>query len=411
MQAENILKKQIIKERRSHSSFIIRTIRKTLFNKVSSLGDIGLLIQDNEGSYRFGKSIDVKLTIHDHNFYKRLMYSGTMGLSEAYMCGEWTCNNLYELFRMFAKNRNVINNIDGTHTLIARPFLLLKEKLIENTIFNTRSNISAHYDLGNDLFKLFLDPTLTYSSAYFKEPHMTLEQASTAKIDRLCSILELKKGDHLLEIGTGWGSTAIHAAQKYGCKVTTTTLSIEQKKLAEERILELGLQNQIKVVLEDYRKLVGRFDKIISIEMIEAIGSKYYGAYFKKCNQLLKKNGLLAIQAITIPDHAYKDHLKNVDFIQKYIFPGSKIPCIQILNRKASERGCFELCDLFDLSQDYAKTMNIWFQSFIEKIDQVKALGYDDRFIRMWSYYLNYCAAGFKERYLGTSQILFRKNE
>jgi cyclopropane-fatty-acyl-phospholipid synthase len=263
--------------------------------------------------------------------------------------------------------------------------------------------------LGNDLFELFLDPTLTYSSAYYKTPDLSLEQASVAKLDRMCQMVELKSSDHLLEIGSGWGSLAMHAAKTYGCQVTTITLSEEQKALAEQRIKDKGLDHLIEVRLIDYRHVEGVFDKIISIEMIEAVGHKYLGTYFKTIDHLLKPKGIAAIQAITVPDQAYAEHLKQVDFIQKYIFPGSKIPSVGALLGAVKNHSSLVMTDLKDLGLDYAKTMMDWRTTFVAQQKAVESLGYDERFIRMWDYYLNYCAAGFAERYLGTVQLQFRK--
>jgi cyclopropane-fatty-acyl-phospholipid synthase len=411
MQIDNtVVSKDLVSNESSKTSLIIELLRNSLFKKIDQLEETNLLIQDQDGTYHFGKNFAVVVKIHKMSFYKRLAFAGTMGLAESYLDGEWSCNNLYGLFSIFAKNRKVIEKIDSSNTYINRLFNLFREKSSKNTLTKSKSNIHAHYDMGNELFENFLDPTMTYSSGYFRFKNMNLEQASLAKIDRLCNQLNLSENDHLLEIGTGWGSTAIRVAEKYGCKVTTTTLSLEQKSYAEHKIKSKGLENKITVLLQDYRNLDGQFDKIISIEMIEAIGPQYYGVYFKKCSSLLKENGLLAIQSITIPDNVYTEHLKNVDFIQKYIFPGSKIPCTAILNKYASEDGQFVMDDLFDLSQDYAKTMLQWYDNFMTNIVKVKGLGYDERFVRMWSYYLHYCAAGFKERYLGTVQLLFRKN-
>jgi cyclopropane-fatty-acyl-phospholipid synthase len=370
-----------------------------------------LIISDSEGQIRCGNpgGLQAKIQIHDSSVYRRLVFGGTMALAETYMEGLWDSPNLFHLFRCFAQQRELIEKIDGPLTRFITPLLKGGEWLRANTLSGSQKNIAAHYDLGNDLFKIFLDPSLTYSSALFERPDMSLEEASMAKIDRMCRLIEAKPTDHIIEIGSGWGSFALHAATKYGCRLTTITLSEEQKKCVEARISQLGLEQQVTVLLKDYRKLEGQFDKLVSIEMIEAVGHKYLGDYFRQCSNLLKTGGIAAIQAITLPDQAYAAHLKNVDFIQKYIFPGSKIPCVSVLLEQARNNSQLVLSDLKDLTLDYAKTMQLWRANFMEKIEDVKALGYDERFIRMWDYYLNYCAAGFADRYLGTVQMQFRK--
>jgi cyclopropane-fatty-acyl-phospholipid synthase len=398
----------------SQQKTIKSNLWKTLVHKqFSKLENCHLIITDPLGVSEYGsdKYETVKINVNNMAFYRRIIFEGTMGVAESYMENYWDCDQLYELFKIFSSARSSIEKMDGAFTKWTRPFLLLNEWRLKNSKTKSRDNISAHYDLGNSLFKNFLDPTMNYSSGIFENKNDSLEKASIAKVDRLCSVLELNESDHLLEIGTGWGSLAMHAAKNYGCKVTTTTLSEEQKKYAEEKIKDLGLDNQITVLLKDYRLLEGEYSKIVSVEMIEAVGPQYFGVYFKKCRSLLKRGGLAAIQAITVPDHTYEDHLKNVDFIQKYIFPGSKIPSISILLQEASKNGNFVLSDLKDIGQDYAQTMRIWHSNFMENIEEVKSLGYDDRFIRMWNYYLNYCAAGFSTRYLGTVQMLLRNND
>lgn len=386
--------------------------KKQVFAIFEQLENAHLSVKDEHGLTHFGDKhgpLKAQLTIHTDRVYRRFALAGTMGVAESYMDGDWECNDLYALFRMFAAQRHLIERLDSGLAKCLRPMLKWGERCLANTIKGSRKNIHAHYDLGNDLFELFLDRSLTYSSAYFQHPEMSLEQASIAKLERMCQMVELSEKDHLLEIGTGWGSLAIHAAKSRGCRVTTVTLSTEQKAMAEQRIREQGLQNLIDVQLLDYRNIDGVYDKIISIEMIEAVGHQYLATYFQKINALLKTGGLCAIQAITVPDQHHAEHLKNVDFIQKYIFPGSKIPSIASMLSACQGQTQLVLTDVKDLSQDYARTMMIWNDSFEQKISEVQNLGYDERFIRMWRYYLQYCAAGFRERYLGTVQCQWRK--
>lgn len=385
--------------------------RRALALRLQHLEAGQLTIRDAQGTQSYGTESELHAHMHikDDVVFRRIVLGGTMAVAETYMEGLWDCDDLFSLFRIFAKFRGMVQRMDSVWAQWAMPMLKFGEWLSSNTLAGSKKNIAAHYDLGNDLFELFLDPTLTYSSAYYQNPDMSLEQASIAKLDRMCRMVELEASDHLLEIGSGWGSLAMHAAQHYGCRVTTITLSKEQKALAEQRIKAKGLDQKIEVRLIDYRELEGTFDKIISIEMIEAVGHRYLGKYFKTIDQLLKPEGLAAIQAITVPDQAHAEHLKQVDFIQKYIFPGSKIPSVGVILEAVRDNSALLMTDLKDIGLDYAKTMMTWRASFIAQREAVLKLGYDERFIRMWDYYLNYCAAGFNERYLGTVQLQFRK--
>ncbi len=386
--------------------------KRLLLKKLEGLDGGKLHIEDSEGEVIVGKGSErnVSIKVSNISFYRKLVLGGSLAASESYMDGDWECDDLYTLFRLFGHYRPLVEALDNGFAKIARPWLKIEEWMKLGNRKNAKRNIAAHYDLGNDLFSLFLDSTMTYSSGIYENSDTTLKQASVAKLDRMCRILELKSSDHVIEIGSGWGSFAIHAASNYGCRVTSITLSEEQKALADKRIIELGLSDKIEIQLRDYRTLNEKYDKLVSIEMIEAVGPKFMGTYFKTCNDILKPGGLAAIQAITLPDHAHKNHLKQVDFIQKYIFPGSKIPCVSVLLEEARESGQLVLSDLKDITLDYGKTMCEWRRNFVAHLPEVKSLGYDDHFIRMWDYYLSYCAAGFTERYLGTVQMLLRKS-
>jgi cyclopropane-fatty-acyl-phospholipid synthase len=281
--------------------------------------------------------------------------------------------------------------------------------LRRNTKAGSQKNIEAHYDLGNDFFELFLDETLTYSSGVFEKENMTLREASAAKYDRICRKLELGPEDHVIEIGTGWGGFAFHAVSHYGCRVTTTTISQKQFDLATQRVRDAGLDDRITVVLKDYRDLEGQFDKLVSIEMIEAVGHQFYDTYFETCSRLLKSEGMALIQAITITDQVYDQHKNSVDFIKRYIFPGSTIPSITALMNSMTRASDFKLFHLEDITSSYVKTLQQWRKRFLERLDQVRALGYSDAFIRAWNFYLTYCEAGFHERYIGDVQMLLVK--
>jgi cyclopropane-fatty-acyl-phospholipid synthase len=279
----------------------------------------------------------------------------------------------------------------------------------KNTREGSRINIAAHYDLGNDFYTLFLDETLTYSCGIFDGDHSTLKEASLAKYDRICRKLRLSAQDHVLEIGTGWGGFAIHAASHYGCQVATTTISRAQHDLAQQRIKEAGVDHLVELLLEDYRDLKGTYDKLVSIEMIEAVGHHYYDDFLKTCSQRLKEDGMMVLQAITMADHAFEEHKRSVDFIKRFIFPGSCIPSLTAISRSLARASNLRIVHLEDLTTHYARTLRAWRDNFFSKIEQVRQLGYSDTFIRMWDYYLSYCEAGFTERYLGDVQILMTK--
>ena len=278
-----------------------------------------------------------------------------------------------------------------------------------NSIEGSRKNISEHYDLNNDFFALFLDPTMTYSSAYFKEQGMSLQEAQIAKYERLCKQLQLKQSDHVLEIGSGWGGNAIYMAKNYGCKVTTVTISEEQYKMAKERVEQEDLSDKISVQMSDYRYLQGKFDKIVSIEMLEAVGHKFLDVYFKRCHELLKKDGILAIQVITCPDSRHDNLRKGVDWIQKHIFPGSLLPSVAAINKSINNTGDLTLVDLKDIGLDYARTLAAWSEEFNKQLAEVKKMGFDDTFIRKWNYYLNYCEAAFAMRNINAMQLVYTR--
>jgi cyclopropane-fatty-acyl-phospholipid synthase len=280
--------------------------------------------------------------------------------------------------------------------------------LRRNTRTGSRRNIAAHYDLGNDFFRLFLDSKLMYSSGIFA-PGDTLEDASERKLERICQKLELRADDHLVEIGTGWGGMAVHAASRYGCRVTTTTISREQHALASQRVQEAGLGDRVSVLLEDYRDLRGEFDKLVSIEMIEAIGHQYLDTYFGKCASLLKPEGLALIQAITIEDERYEQALRSVDFIKRHVFPGSFIPCVSAMVGSAAGAGKLRLLNLEDFGPSYAETLRHWRLRFLSRLDEVRAQGFDERFIRLWEFYLCYCEGGFLERSISDVHLLFAR--
>jgi cyclopropane-fatty-acyl-phospholipid synthase len=336
-------------------------------------------------------------------------FSGGLGAGEAYMAGRWHCDDLTGLARLFLRNPQVLYGLNRGPGRIMALVNKAWHALRRNTVRGSRRNIAAHYDLGNDMFSLFLDDTMMYSCAIFEHPRATLKQASMAKLDRVCRKLELQPGDHLLEIGTGWGGLAIHAARHYGCRVTTTTISGEQYRMTRERVEQAGLGDRITVLCEDYRNLTGEYDKLVSIEMIEAVGHAYFDTYFATCSRLLKPDGLMLLQSITIADQRYAAAKRAVDFIQRYIFPGGCLPSVAVLGDAVARNTDMRIVHLEDIGPHYATTLQRWRERFMARLDAVRKLGYPEEFIRMWEYYLCYCEGGFRERAIGTVQLLLGK--
>ena len=354
-------------------------------------------------------SIRAVMQVHDPRFWSEVAFGGTIGAGEAYMLGYWSADDLTALVRILIQNREVL---DGMEQGSARLVGLLQKALHwlnRNTRAGSKRNIGAHYDLGNDFFQLFLDPTLMYSGAIFERADMTLEQAQRARLDRICRKLDLTANDELLEIGTGWGSLAMHATQCYGCRVTTTTISRQQYELARERIDAAGLSKRVTLLLEDYRDLRGRYDKLVSIEMIEAVGHQFYDTYFEQCARLLRSDGLMLLQAITIADQRYEQARRSVDFIQRHIFPGSTIPSLTAMLTSLTRATDMRLVHLEDIGPHYAATLRLWRERFLTNRAAISALGYSESFLRMWEFYLCYCEGGFEERVIGDAQMLLAK--
>ena len=385
--------------------------RRLVLARLDALDCGHLTIVEGDHIHHFGPGglPQARLYVHDTRFYGEIAFGGSIGAGEAYMLGYWTADDLTALIRLMVLNQSVMNTLEGGMALLARPFLKLLHRANRNTHDGSRRNIAAHYDLGNEMFQLFLDPTMMYSSAIFERADMTLEQASLAKLDRICRKLALSEEDHVIEIGTGWGGFALYAARHYGCRVTTTTISQAQYEFAKERIAAAGLSKKINVLLKDYRELEGKFDKLVSIEMIEAVGHQYYDEYFHTCARLLKADGMALIQAITITDQRYESAKHSVDFIQRYIFPGSCIPSVTALLGSITRASDLRLFHLEDIGPHYARTLAAWRAAFLRNAAQIRALGYPEEFMRMWEFYLCYCEGGFEERALGDVHLLLVK--
>jgi cyclopropane-fatty-acyl-phospholipid synthase len=377
-------------------------------------------IEEDGEVFSFGQGIAetqlvARLVVHDASCYGEIMTGGTIGAAESFMTGDWSSPNLTMLVRVMVRNMDILDQIEGGLALISKPLLKGFHYFNQNSAKGSRRNIAAHYDLGNDLFEAFLDSTMMYSSGVFPAADASMEEASLNKLKIICEKLQLTNNDHVVEIGTGWGGFAIYAAKNYGCKVTTTTISQQQFNLAKQRVEEAGLQDKITLLLEDYRDLkkdyAGQFDKLVSIEMIEAVGWKFYNTFFSHCGALLKPEGIALIQAITIVDQRYDQARKDVDFIQRYIFPGSCIPSITALVNASTDASDLNLVQAQDFGSHYARTLKIWQDTFNEKSQQISELGYSDDFKRMWQFYLSYCEGGFEERTIGVNHLVFAKPE
>ena len=388
--------------------------RKLLLTQLSKLEYGSLRIVEPGGDHRFGKrtpECDLAATVHVDSvqFFADVAFGGTVGAGEAYIRGLWKCDDLTSLVRIFLRNRDLMNGMDGRWAVFTKPFLKAFHILNRNSKEGSARNISAHYDLGNDLYELMLDETMMYSCAIYPRPNASLHEAQVAKLDAVCQKLALTPEDHLVEIGTGWGGLAIHAATNYGCRVTTTTISREQHDYAKEKIERLGLANRITLLFQDYRDLQGEYDKLVSIEMIEAVGADFLETYLAKCSSLLKPNGTMLLQAITIQDQFYERALGQVDYIQRFIFPGSFIPSITAISTAASEATDLKVSHLEDIGPHYAATLRHWRERFFARLPAVRKLGLNDSFVRMWEFYLCYCEGGFMERALGDVHILLSK--
>ena len=395
----------------SDAGWLQRMAERSVRARLRQLERGWLTIADASGSESFGRrgGLQARVEIRSPAFWADVAFGGTLGAAESYILGRWDADDLTALCRIFASNLALTDTMErgwaGAATLAARGLHALRR----NTRRGARRNIQAHYDLGNDFFRLVLDETMNYSCAIFASPGEPLETASLRKMDAACRKLDLRPSDHLLEIGTGWGALAIHAAEAYGCRVTTATVSAQQYRFARERVRQAGLAERVQVVLRDYRDLEGQFDKLVSIEMIEAVGHGFLDQYFARCSSLLAPHGLMLLQAILMADHRYDSYRRSADFIQRYVFPGSCLPSMAAIGKALARRTDMRMVHLEDLTPHYAETLRRWRSNFRSHLGQIRDLGYSQTFLRLWEFYLGYCEAGFEERATGDVQLLLAK--
>lgn len=398
----------------SSSHFFDNLARKAVMKTFEKLKVGQLKLREGSQLLLFGKEtqdyqFSAEIRVINRKMFSEIAVKGLNGAAEAYVRGWWTCDDLTKLIRIFVRNRHIAESLEGGWATTAAWLFTLQHEMRRNNRGNSLKNITAHYDLGNEFFSTFLDKTRMYSSAIFENKTDSLDKASINKIERICQKLELSAEDHLLEIGTGWGGFALHAARNYGCQVTTTTISQKQYEYAMQQVVDAGLDSKIKVIRQDYRDLTGRYDKLVSIEMIEAVGHQYFDNFFQKCSELLHPNGRMLLQGIIIVDYLYEEAKRFADFIKTYIFPGSCIPSITALCNSAAKTTDMRLFHLEDITSHYARTLRLWRQRFIENLTQIRRQGFSEDFIRLWIFYFCYCEGGFLERQIGDVQMIFTK--
>jgi cyclopropane-fatty-acyl-phospholipid synthase len=402
------------------ATWVGRVLRQRVLDLLRGLPDCALLVREGGEAVAVaasasglaapaGEMLRACVRIHDAAFYRRIALNGSVGAAESYMDGQWDCDELVALVRILVRNRDRLDAMERGPARLGGAAMRAWAALRRNTHAGSRRNIAAHYDLGNEFFRLFLDDNLMYSSALFACEHESLEVAQTRKLARICDKLQLSADTRVIEIGSGWGGFALHAAREHGCHVTTATISHEQYHLARARVAAAGLSDRIEVLLADYRSLSGRYDRLVSIEMIEAIGHQYLDTYFRKVGALLEDDGMALIQAITIEDYRYAQALRSVDFIKRYVFPGSFIPSISAMLEAVGRVSDLKLFNLEDIGPSYALTLRAWRERFLRRREQVRSLGYPERLVRMWDFYLAYCEGGFIERATGDVQMLLSK--
>lgn len=396
------------------SQWLDKLAKKAICKILSQLKEAGLTIEDHDGRVFYGDqtaSLQAKIIIHQGRVWRQFLLGGSIGAGEGYIQGDWSSPDLTKVIQVLGRNLRVLDKLEKRFAWLSGLRHLRVHKGNRNSEQGSRKNILAHYDLGNDMYRTFLDPEMQYSSAVYPSADADLNTAQLHKLDLICQRLALKPGETLLEIGTGWGGLAIYAAQHYGVHVTTTTISDAQYEYACARVAELGLQDKITLLKQDYRKLEGQYDKLVSIEMIEAVGHEYLSTFFTTCSERLKPNGKMLIQAITIADQRYDSYRSGVDFIQRYIFPGGCLPSISVMSEHIANKTDMVMMQLHDIGLDYARTLRDWLQRFEHSLADIRKMGYGDDFIRLWKFYLCYCEGGFLERSISTVHLVAAKPE
>jgi len=402
----------------SQANWIDKRSRDIVFSVLAKLtygqleiieGTQHLFFPENVEDTNVAGNITGKIYVHEVSMYRDFIKGGSIGAAEAFIAGKWTSPNLTNVIRIFAKAQQATDRLEAKKSLLNKVKNIFSHWKNRNTQSGSKKNILAHYDLGNELYERFLDPEMMYSSAIYPHETASLDEAQLHKLQTICERLSLTEDEHLLEIGTGWGGLAIYAAKNFGCKVTTTTISDAQYAYAEQRIKELGLTDKITLLKKDYRELTGQFDKVVSIEMIEAVGYEFLSSFFKQCNDRLKDGGKLLIQSITIADQRFNYYKNNVDFIQRYIFPGGFLPSINVLNNHLTQHSQMTVESIDDIGLDYAKTLSDWREKFLNAWPELLTLGYDETFKRLWLYYFAYCEGAFLERSTSAVHLVARK--
>lgn len=389
-------------------SFIDRLAKQMVFRLLGALQFGQIVVKDGEGRWKFGtdETLAAHITVRDSSFYRHVVFGGSIGAGEAYIDHLWDVDDLAVLSRIMVLNMDLLDRMERGLGWVLQIFRLLGHAINNNSRKGSKRNILAHYDLGNEMYRAFLDPTMMYSSAIYPNDSSTLEEASHYKLETICKKLDLQPTDRVIEIGSGWGGFAIHAASNYGCHVTSTTISDAQYAEAKSRILAAGLADRITLLQSDYRDLRGSFDKLVSIEMVEAVGRKYLPTFFKKCGELLADNGMMLLQAITIRDNKYDQYSRSVDFIQRHIFPGGHVPSVTRMLNLITLKTDMVVRSLEDFGLDYARTLRDWRWRFTQAFPSLREHGYDERFRRLWEYYLCYCEGGFQERSISVVHLV-----
>jgi cyclopropane-fatty-acyl-phospholipid synthase len=398
----------------THGDFRTRLAKRIFLKTLEEVRSGCLELACSDGVYTFGNPAvppQATVFVHDDRFFARALFGADVGIGESYMDGDWTSPNVADVVRFGIRNLSLMENRNRVFSALNRGLNLLRHRLRPNTPAGSEKNIHAHYDLGNEFFRLFLDRNLAYSCAYYESAEDSLEQAQLQKFDRICRKLELQPEDHLLEIGTGWGGFAAYAASHFGCRVTTTTISRKQYEYAGALFVRQGLdESRIRLLPQDYRDLSGEFDKIASIEMFEAVGYDYYDEFFGACNRLLKPGGTMLLQTITMNEKRFPQYRHETDWIQKHVFPGSELASLLGILASLARATDLSLSHAEDIGLHYVYTLRAWREQFNGALESVRQLGFDDRFVRMWDFYLAYCEAAFRERYIGDFQLVLRKN-